>query len=83
MKKVATLAVLGLLIGTSVNAVGEFIQDVAYYGPQGGYGVGCSIPTKTCRNTCCTPTCVYDRCSPCCTKTVCCPNNWGILNLPW
>jgi hypothetical protein len=90
MKKLATLAVLGVVLaGASANA-GEFLQDVAYYQARGelgaGYGTcgvgcntcGCSIPTQTCRPTCCTPTCVR-TCDAPCGKMVCCPNIVGIL----
>lgn len=92
MKKLATLAVLGVIFtGASANAA-EFIQDVAYYGPHGGNmgGMGgcnsccntCSIPTNTCAPSCCTPTCVR-TCDAPCGKMVCCPDVVGIFGRGW
>ncbi|OJW50564.1 MAG: hypothetical protein BGO67_05675 [Alphaproteobacteria bacterium 41-28] len=86
MKKLATLAVLGVIFTAASANAGEFLQDVAYYGPHGG-GVGgtcntCNIPTTTCKPTCCTPTCVYDSCNPC-GKMVCCPEIVGIFGKGW
>lgn len=82
MKKLATLAVMAVVLsGASANAA-EFIQNVDYYlGHHGSFSGGCntcSIPTTTCKPTCCTPTCVK-TCDAPCGKMVCCPNIVGIF----
>ncbi len=85
MKKLATLAVLAVVMtGASVNAA-EFRQNVDYY-LNPGTGMcntcntcnTCSVPTTTCKTTCCTPTCVK-TCDAPCGKMVCCPNIVGIF----